>query len=107
MFSQATILGTLSEDGLQCDSALYFYDFGYGKAPFKEDRIAFLRESLDTGRIYERIKQHDNWIRHLTSHIHKNNNTNKHKLDIIKWAKQTKVNINILEKLLDQTNWGS
>lgn len=105
MLSRATTIGHLAEDGLRYDSAIYFYDFGYGKGPCTVDRIHCLRKSLQTDKTYERIKARDRWMRHLEKNNHGSGLSDDQIVEIFDWAQATRIPVSDLDVILNADEW--
>ena len=103
MISRGTTIGHL-EDGKRLDSAMYFYDFGYNTS-ITTTRIANLRCSPSTGKTYMNILKRDKWVDHLHKHVQKESMSPDDVESTLKWANETRVGKQELQKIVNDTTW--
>ena len=87
IISRATTAGDKSEDGKRHNSAVYFYDFGLGRARFHYRRIANLNKSYETGKPYSRVEDRNRWVRHLKDNVHKSEMSKDEIEEVMSWAR--------------------
>ena len=107
IISRATTLGSVSQDGLRHNSAIYFYDFGYGKGPLTVERVENLRCSPQTRQPYRRIKARDKWMNFLESQSHDGNMKPDEVEQIFQWAESTRITSTQLDSIIYSNDWRS